>query len=663
MTFSLGPHCIGVPSTLPEFLEQSGTGIVKYLDPPGALDLPRGEITIGRIHAISEEKDLANPVAVARRHAEVVSRRAEETGIRLWEGLNEPGVEDSDYISRLVCYENERVRILNERGLGAVVLNVGVGHPEEENGRIIWGPFGDLLLDLPAGNYLGLHEYWYPAGPLHPDSYLHRAGRLFRCPFDVPILVTECGVDIAGGQDDGWKAQGVSVEQYVRQLEQYRDLLVTDPRVKGAAVFTYGTVGGQWQSFDIEPDWLEFVSVCAPVFAEVEVKDNPIRVLVEGKVVTMELEEYLRGVVPAEMPALWSMEALEAQAVAARTYAMWRCKNPRDVGKMPTSTFDIYGDERDQVWDVSFVHARSDQAVKETAGLYVLRDGELFASRYVNECGRSGCPHCQGEDGFDGKIWEGRLCQYGARELAAGGKTFREILSHYYGDVQFSVGKMPTSTIDGGESVSDKTLWKDPATDAHEVGEDGKVIGSRVDVVKAEDVLGHDLAADSVVYRVISVVFLNEEQARGDTRIRVNVLDRFGVPTMAKVINAWPQQTAPRWDETVYDWASGGAWAEFAQGGGNYDPSKDGDLGPYVIYVERGNDKKLVSSDWCVGFGLPGNRHVAYQVTFQECLAYLDDVGIEQVEDVPGVAVPAQGSGCNLVLAALAKVIGSFARG
>lgn len=44
----------------------------------------------------------------------------------------------------------------------------------------------------------------------------------------------------------------------------------------------------------------------------------------ENKVVTMDTEEYIRGVVMAEMPAEFEFEALKAQAVAARTYMMQR---------------------------------------------------------------------------------------------------------------------------------------------------------------------------------------------------------------------------------------------------------------------------------------------------------------------------------------------------
>lgn len=49
-----------------------------------------------------------------------------------------------------------------------------------------------------------------------------------------------------------------------------------------------------------------------------------LRVLVGDKVETMKLEEYLWGVVAAEMPAAFEQEALNAQAIAARTYTLYR---------------------------------------------------------------------------------------------------------------------------------------------------------------------------------------------------------------------------------------------------------------------------------------------------------------------------------------------------
>ena len=71
---------------------------------------------------------------------------------------------------------------------------------------------------------------------------------------------------------------------------------------------------------------------------ELELKEE-ITVFVDGKVVSMWLEEYVVGVVYAEMPASFEMEALKAQAVAARTYTL-----RRKGTKTKHSDFDVCAD-------------------------------------------------------------------------------------------------------------------------------------------------------------------------------------------------------------------------------------------------------------------------------------------------------------------------------
>lgn len=73
-------------------------------------------------------------------------------------------------------------------------------------------------------------------------------------------------------------------------------------------------------------------------------------------------EDYLKGVVPREMPALWHQEALKAQAIAARTYA-YKYQNRTDIND--TTSFQVYGGYQ---W-----HPNSTKAVSDTAGqmLYV----------------------------------------------------------------------------------------------------------------------------------------------------------------------------------------------------------------------------------------------------------------------------------------------------
>jgi SpoIID/LytB domain protein len=81
----------------------------------------------------------------------------------------------------------------------------------------------------------------------------------------------------------------------------------------------------------------------------------------------VDVEKYLRDVVPAEMPALWPVRALQVQAVASRSYAWFGLKHPK------ASWFDVDGDTRDQAYGGMAAEAgRSTQAVQATAGEVVV---------------------------------------------------------------------------------------------------------------------------------------------------------------------------------------------------------------------------------------------------------------------------------------------------
>jgi stage II sporulation protein D len=96
------------------------------------------------------------------------------------------------------------------------------------------------------------------------------------------------------------------------------------------------------------------------------------------------VEDYLRGVVPSEMgPELYNqLEALKAQAVAARTYTL------RNMGEFSREGYDICATPRCQVYGgMSVEHQLSDQAVAETAGQVLLYKGELVNALYSSTCG------------------------------------------------------------------------------------------------------------------------------------------------------------------------------------------------------------------------------------------------------------------------------------
>jgi SpoIID/LytB domain protein len=109
-----------------------------------------------------------------------------------------------------------------------------------------------------------------------------------------------------------------------------------------------------------------------------------IRVLSNGKTLqvidVVGLEAYLKGVVPAEMPSAWSPEALKAQAVAARSYAL--------AGLAKGKDYDLYADTRSQVYGGldAEVSATSD-AVDATKGEVVLYNGKVANTLFFSTSG------------------------------------------------------------------------------------------------------------------------------------------------------------------------------------------------------------------------------------------------------------------------------------
>ena len=92
------------------------------------------------------------------------------------------------------------------------------------------------------------------------------------------------------------------------------------------------------------------------------------------------LDDYIRGVVAGEMPSGWPQEALRAQAVAARTYAVATSKNG--------DGFDQYADTRSQVYNgIAGETAPTDAAVAATAGEVVVSGGKPIVTYYFSSSG------------------------------------------------------------------------------------------------------------------------------------------------------------------------------------------------------------------------------------------------------------------------------------
>jgi stage II sporulation protein D len=108
---------------------------------------------------------------------------------------------------------------------------------------------------------------------------------------------------------------------------------------------------------------------------QVDVVDGKLRAInVVG------LEQYLAGVVPAEMPATWAAEALKAQAVAARSYAL----ATRNVA----APYDAYPDTRSQMYlGISAETAATNAAVASTRRQVLLYQGKVATTYFYSSSG------------------------------------------------------------------------------------------------------------------------------------------------------------------------------------------------------------------------------------------------------------------------------------
>jgi stage II sporulation protein D len=92
------------------------------------------------------------------------------------------------------------------------------------------------------------------------------------------------------------------------------------------------------------------------------------------------LDDYVRGVIAEEMPASWHSEALRAQAVVARSYAL-----ATDAGG---DIFDQYPDTRSQVYGgVAAEHDSTNRAVRQTAGRVVTHRGLVAKTFFFSTSG------------------------------------------------------------------------------------------------------------------------------------------------------------------------------------------------------------------------------------------------------------------------------------
>lgn len=116
-------------------------------------------------------------------------------------------------------------------------------------------------------------------------------------------------------------------------------------------------------------------------YGSIHVENRPEGLLLVNE---LPLETYLKGVVPSEMPSTYPREALKAQAICARTYALMQMAGERgqEYG------VDVDDSVSYQVYNNFAAQDTTNQAVEETAGVVLEKDGDLIPAYYYStSCG------------------------------------------------------------------------------------------------------------------------------------------------------------------------------------------------------------------------------------------------------------------------------------
>lgn len=167
-----------------------------------------------------------------------------------------------------------------------------------------------------------------------------------------------------------------------------------------------------------------------------------------GKLIVIndvDLEDYLRGVVPSEMPASWEYEALKAQAIAARSFAL------ANLGKQSRYGYDLKDNTEDQAYGGASVETnRTNKAVDETTGLVLTYDMKIISAYYCASAGGMTTtsawggyvPYVRSVPSFDDDVKKNGhgvgMSQHGANNLAKQGYNAYQILQYFYQDIKFA---------------------------------------------------------------------------------------------------------------------------------------------------------------------------------------------------------------------------------
>ena len=203
--------------------------------------------------------------------------------------------------------------------------------------------------------------------------------------------------------------------------------------------YTLGT-----QAIVLRPDTEGYVSTKGKWYrGKLMVKNDNGKLTVINDI---DLESYIKGVVPSEMPASWEYEALKAQAIAARSFAL------ANLGKQSKYGYDLKDNTEDQAYGGASVETNiTNKAVEETNGLVLTYDMKIISAYYFASAGGmtntsvwgGSAPYLRSVPSFDDGVKKnghgvGMSQQHGANNLAKQGYNAYQILQYFYQNVKFA---------------------------------------------------------------------------------------------------------------------------------------------------------------------------------------------------------------------------------
>lgn len=237
------------------------------------------------------------------------------------------------------------------------------------------------------------------------------------------------------------------------------------------------------------------------------------------KIETLDFEQYLCGVVPSEIGRNAPFEAMKAQAVASRTYAL------RHLIADRSKPYDMTDTTSNQAYHPEKATEQSTRAVKETDGLVMVYNGAPIGAWFSSsnggrikaaheKWGGKALPYSVAKDDpYDTHGGGGHgvgMSQYGAMAMAEQGYSYREILGFYYNDAfeYKMIGEVFVRTLKKGSNGEDVVKLQKRLMELcyslPNYGADGDFGNETVNAVKAfqrehKDANGKKLTVDGVV--------------------------------------------------------------------------------------------------------------------------------------------------------------------